>query len=73
DHDHEGEKLRELEGLTDNFKIPKDGCETFSATYSALKELKMDLHVHMHLENNILFPKAITLESNHKKKLSRER
>lgn len=73
DHDHEGEKLRELERLTDNFKVPNDGCETFSATYSALEELKMDLHVHIHLENNILFPKAITLESNYKKKLSRER
>lgn len=73
DHDHEGEKLRELERLTDNFKIPKDGCETFSATYSAIKELKMDLHVHIHLENNILFPKAIALESNHRQRLSGER
>jgi regulator of cell morphogenesis and NO signaling len=73
DHDHEGKKLSELARLTDNFKVPKDGCETFSATYSALEELKTDLHVHIHLENNILFPKAITLESNHKKRLSPER
>lgn len=66
DHDHEGDKLRELERLTENFTIPKDGCGTFSATYAALKELKSDLHLHIHIENNILFPKAITLEHIHK-------
>ena len=52
----------ELRRLTDGFTVPPDACNTFRALYFELEEMERDLHRHIHLENNILFPRAIALE-----------
>jgi regulator of cell morphogenesis and NO signaling len=62
EHDTEGDHFRQLEGLSNNFEIPDWGCNTYAVTMNLLKEFQEDLHHHIHLENNILFPKAIRLE-----------
>jgi regulator of cell morphogenesis and NO signaling len=51
-----------LSGITKNYEVPKDGCNTFTVTYKTLEEFENDLHRHIHLENNVLFPKSIHLE-----------
>jgi len=62
EHDVEGERFRKISELTDNYTTPADGCRTYQVTFALLKEFEDDLHLHIHLENNILFPKAIELE-----------
>lgn len=62
EHDTEGDRFREIAKLTDNYVPPADGCNTYRVTFSLLKEFEDDLHMHIHLENNILFPGAIELE-----------
>lgn len=62
EHDSEGERFREIAALTNNYTPPADACTTYRVTYSMLKEFEADLHKHIHLENNILFPKAEVLE-----------
>ncbi len=62
DHKQEGERFDRLAERTDNFKVPDDGCNTFRLTYERLKAFVSDLHKHIHLENNILFPEALQLE-----------
>jgi regulator of cell morphogenesis and NO signaling len=62
DHAVEGERFRRLAALTNNYQIPSDACNTFAVAYQFLDEFEKDLHLHIHLENNILFPKAIHLE-----------
>ncbi len=62
EHDTEGERFRRIEALTDNYTPPSDACNTYHVTFALLKEFQDDLHLHIHLENNILFPKAIALE-----------
>jgi regulator of cell morphogenesis and NO signaling len=62
EHDQAGDLLKELHRLTSNYTTPADGCASYSALFSGLKELESDLHQHIHLENNILFPKAVELE-----------
>lgn len=62
DHESESHKLKRLEELTNHYAVPFDGCNTYATTYAALKELEADLYIHMHLENNILFPKAVAVE-----------
>jgi len=49
--------------LSDDFTTPVGACPTYHAFYDGLKEFERDLHQHIHLENNILFPRAIDLES----------
>ncbi len=63
-HEHalEGERLRNIAELTSNYTPPSDACNTFRVTYAMLQDFENDLHKHIHLENNILFPKAIRLE-----------
>lgn len=63
DHNQTGDELRTLREAANNFEPPADACTTFRALYRALEELERDLHQHIHLENNILFPRAIELES----------
>jgi len=63
EHDSAGEAFRRLREFSNNFTPPEDACPTFKATYSALQEYESDLHQHVHLENNILFPRAIALEN----------
>lgn len=64
EHEHEsaGEVLRKIAALTSNYTTPSGACNTFKALYSKLEEFEQDLHQHIHLENNILHPKAIALE-----------
>jgi regulator of cell morphogenesis and NO signaling len=62
EHTAEGDRLREIEGLSNHYTPPADACNTYRVTYALLKEFEQDLHLHIHLENNILFPKAIQLE-----------
>ncbi|WP_427872811.1 iron-sulfur cluster repair di-iron protein [Flavobacterium sp. MMS24-S5] len=62
EHDNEGERFREIAELTNNYTAPADACTTYRVTFAMLKEFEADLHKHIHLENNILFPKAVTLE-----------
>lgn len=62
EHDNEGERFRQIAGLTNNYNPPSDGCNTYQVAFSMLKEFEQDLHLHIHLENNILFPAAIKLE-----------
>jgi regulator of cell morphogenesis and NO signaling len=62
EHDHEGERFRQIAALSNNYTPPADGCNTYKVAYATLDEFEKDLHLHIHLENNILFPKAIALE-----------
>jgi regulator of cell morphogenesis and NO signaling len=62
EHGSAGAALGEIRGLTNDFELPDYACSTVRALYEGLQVLESDLHVHIHLENNILFPRAITLE-----------
>jgi regulator of cell morphogenesis and NO signaling len=57
EHTGAGDILKELRIVTDDYKIPDDVCETFELTYKKLQELEADTFQHIHLENNILFPR----------------
>jgi regulator of cell morphogenesis and NO signaling len=63
EHDAAGEILRELRTLTSDYRVPADACISYRTLYEALEHLEKDLHQHIHLENNILFPKALDLEN----------
>lgn len=62
EHENEGDRLRQIARLTENYAPPADACNTYRVTYSLLYEFEKDLHRHIHLENNLLFPKAIEHE-----------
>lgn len=62
EHAAEGERFRKIASLSDNYTVPADGCGTYRVTFALLKEFEEDMHLHVHLENNILFPNAIALE-----------
>jgi regulator of cell morphogenesis and NO signaling len=63
EHDEAGLDLRRLRETSSNYQVPEDGCISFSTLYQALEEFEEDLHQHIHLENNILFPRAAELEA----------
>jgi regulator of cell morphogenesis and NO signaling len=62
EHETAGIILKQLYRLSDGYTAPEDACNTFRVLFGKLKEFEDDLHRHIHLENNILFPKAIELE-----------
>jgi len=62
EHVTEGERFDNISELSHGYTIPSDGCNTYQAAYTLLAEFEQNLHKHIHLENNILFPKAIKLE-----------
>jgi regulator of cell morphogenesis and NO signaling len=62
EHDTAGQILRELRVITSDYKVPADACISYRTLYEALENFEKDLHQHIHLENNILFPKALELE-----------
>ena len=62
EHDAAGAALARLRALTGGYQAPDDACATFQALYEALTALEADLHEHIHLENNILFPRSIAQE-----------
>ena len=63
EHDAAGTLIAEIHRLSGNFTTPEDACPTFHAFYDGLREFEQDLHTHIHLENNILFPRALALEA----------
>jgi regulator of cell morphogenesis and NO signaling len=63
EHDTAGQILRELRTLTSDYKAPLDACISYKTLYQALENFERDLHQHIHLENNVLFPKALDLEN----------
>ncbi len=64
EHDQEGVRFRKIRKLSNEFTPPEDACQTYRVTFSMLEEFEQDLHQHIHLENNILFPKSAKLEEN---------
>lgn len=63
EHDHAGVLLAEIRSLSRDFNTPEHACSTYHAFFEGLKDFERDLHRHVHLENNILFPRAIELET----------
>ena len=62
DHNDAGELQARIRTLSGGFEPPEDACPTFRALYQGLEDFERDLHRHVHLENNILFPRALELE-----------
>lgn len=62
DHQEAAAHIKAIEKLTDNYQVPSDGCESYRLYFHKLKEFNEDLQQHLHLENNILFPKSVALE-----------
>lgn len=62
EHEQAGEALQTIRDITGNFTLPEDACNSYMILYKKLDEYENDLHRHVHLENNVLFPKAILLE-----------
>ncbi|HCM75379.1 MAG TPA: iron-sulfur cluster repair di-iron protein [Cytophagales bacterium] len=62
EHTVEGDRFFKIAKLSGNYAPPADACNTYRVTYALLKEFEEDLHLHIHLENNILFPKSIEME-----------
>lgn len=58
EHDTEGERFRKISELSNNYIPPADACQTYKVAFEMLQEFENDLHTHIHLENNILFPEA---------------
>ncbi|MDH5604257.1 MAG: hemerythrin domain-containing protein, partial [Cyclobacteriaceae bacterium] len=63
EHEKAGSVLKEIRDLSQNFTPPLHACNTYRVYYAKLQEFEEDLHFHIHLENNILFPKAIKMEA----------
>ena len=61
EHDFAGGTMDEINRITDGYKVPADGCNTYQVAFKLLRQFEDDLHIHVHLENNILFPKALKL------------
>ena len=61
EHDFAGGAMDEINKLTDRYHIPDDACNTYKVAFKMLEQFEDDLHTHVHLENNILFPKALKL------------
>jgi regulator of cell morphogenesis and NO signaling len=62
EHQNAGDELYAIRELTNNYNPPADACNTYKILYQELKDFEEDLHRHVHLENNILFPKSTVLE-----------
>jgi regulator of cell morphogenesis and NO signaling len=62
EHDDAGNVLRELRAATSDYRPPEDACTSYSTLYNGLLEFEADLHQHIHLENNVLFPRALAME-----------
>ena len=62
EHEAEGDRFVKIAELTNNYTPPADGCSTYKVTFAMLQEFEQDLHKHIHLENNILFPSALAMQ-----------
>lgn len=67
EHDNEGERFRKISKLTNKYTTGEDACTTYRVCFAMLKEFEEDLHKHIHLENNILFKKALEIEEEYKR------
>ena len=65
EHDSAGNALRTMRHQSADYAPPADACSSYQTLYKALSDLESDLHQHIHLENNILFPRAIEMERGH--------
>jgi regulator of cell morphogenesis and NO signaling len=65
EHDSAGQALRTMRKESAGYALPGDACAGFRTLYKALEDFEADLHPHIHLENNILFPRAIEMEASH--------
>jgi len=63
EHDGAGDALRSLRSVTHGYTLPEDACASYQMLYQALQGFEADLHQHIHLENNMLFPRALALEA----------
>ena len=63
EHESAGAAMARIRALTDNYAAPEDGCTTYRVCLQELAAFERDLHAHVHLENNLLFPKARVLAS----------
>lgn len=63
EHDSAGELLSEMRKLSAGYQTPEDACESYRELYRSLDEFEADMHTHVHLENNILFPRTVELEA----------
>lgn len=63
EHDSAGEIMRTIRLASNGYKAPADACTSYRAAYQGLEEFEKDLHLHVHLENNVLFPRAVELEA----------
>lgn len=63
EHDQAGDLLAELRTVTGGYSVPDDGCASYRSLYERLVALESDTHVHIHLENNVLFPEASAIEA----------
>jgi regulator of cell morphogenesis and NO signaling len=68
EHDLAGHSLHRMREVSQNFLLPPDACAAYTTLYKNLMEFEADLHIHIHLENNILFPKTLTLEARQRQK-----
>ncbi len=63
EHETEGQRFRKIKELSGNYMPQPDACNTYRVTYALLQEFEDDLHLHIHLENNILFPRSVEMEA----------
>jgi regulator of cell morphogenesis and NO signaling len=63
EHDRDGATLKKLRKLSSNYTAPADACPSFKGLYAGLEDFERDLHRHIHLENNVLFPQAVDMET----------
>ena len=68
EHDQAGTCLHRIHEITRHFAVPPDACSAFRALYQQLQEFEADLHFHIHLENNLLFPKTLSLQARQSEK-----
>lgn len=61
EHEFAGGAMDKISEITHHYKLPEDACSTYQVTFKLLEQFEDDLHVHVHLENNILYPKALKL------------
>jgi regulator of cell morphogenesis and NO signaling len=65
EHDAVAVILQRINTVTNNFSPPDDACETYKLLFKKLKEVESDTHLHIHKENNLLFPKALKEVASH--------
>lgn len=64
EHEVEGKRFRYIRSMSNDYSCPADGCKTYAVAFAMLEDFEQKLHRHIHLENNILFPKSRILHKN---------